>query len=175
MPAISIHSATFTREHPDIGQRVKVEQHHMNGLPTYTVLGLPDNVYRDSRGRIRSALVSSGLPWPMRRVTINLAPAVHRVGQSLDLAIALGMMALTGEIAPTRLEGVGALGTLGLDGTIRPLPNIEPLVAALSDNPDVHMLLVPRENFREARGFKGAIAMSLSLRQIHRAWGTGAV
>ena len=173
MPTISIHSATFTSERPDVGRLVRVEQHHMNGLPSYTIIGLPDNVYRASRERVQSALLSSGLSWPMRRVTINLAPAAHRVGQSLDLAIALGMMALTGEIAPARLEGVGALGALGLDGAVRPLPNIAPLVAALSDNPDIHTILVPHENFEESLGFNGVVAVALSLRQICRAMRRG--
>jgi magnesium chelatase family protein len=69
------------------GRPVSVEVHVSNGLPGFTVVGLPDAAVRESRDRVRAALLSSGLPWPLRRVTVNLAPSgVRKGGAGLDLA-----------------------------------------------------------------------------------------
>jgi magnesium chelatase family protein len=68
------------------GKYVSVEVHVSNGLPGFTVVGLPDAAVRESRDRVRAALLSSGLPWPLRRVTVNLAPSgVRKGGAGLDL------------------------------------------------------------------------------------------
>src|SRR5438094_879861 len=73
------------------GRPVSVEVHVSNGLPGFTVVGLPDAACRESRDRVRAALLSSGLPWPLRRVTVNLAPSgVRKGGAGLDLPIAIG-------------------------------------------------------------------------------------
>ena len=76
------------------GQVVTVEVHVSRGLPGYTIVGLPDAAGRESRERVRAALLSSQLEWPMKRVTVNLAPAdVRKTGSGLELAVAI---ALTG-------------------------------------------------------------------------------
>src|SRR5581483_9978446 len=68
------------------GQPVAVEVHVSNGLPGFTVVGLPDAACRESRDRVRAALLSSGMPWPLRRVTVNLAPSgLRKGGAGLDL------------------------------------------------------------------------------------------
>ncbi len=78
------------------GRPVSVEVHVSNGLPGFTVVGLPDAAVRESRDRVRAALLSSGLPWPLRRVTVNLAPSgVRKSGAGLDLPIAIGLLIAT--------------------------------------------------------------------------------
>src|ERR1700721_3871092 len=91
-----IPSATL---HGVDGRSVSVELHVSNGLPAFTVVGLPDTAVRESRDRVRAALLSSGLPWPMKRVTVNLAPSgVRKGGAGLDLAIAVGVLVATSEL-----------------------------------------------------------------------------
>ncbi len=75
------------------GQPVTVEVHVSPGLPSYSVVGMPDTAVRESRERVRAALLSSGLPWPQQRITVNLAPgAVRKTGAGLELAVALGLL-----------------------------------------------------------------------------------
>lgn len=115
------------------GQSVHVEVHVGNGLPQFTVVGLPDTACREARDRVRAALQSCGLPWPNRKVTVNLAPsAVRKSGAGLDLAIAIGLL-VAGEDAylpPDAVVGMAFLGELGLDGSVRRVPGVVPLVAS---------------------------------------------
>jgi hypothetical protein len=102
------------------GRPVAVEVHVAPGLPSYTVVGLPDTACRESRDRVRAALVSSGIPWPLRRVTVNLAPSdLRKSGAGLDLAIAVGLLVAAGLLDPVAVEGCGFVGELGLDGALR--------------------------------------------------------
>src|SRR5580658_1310382 len=102
------------------GRSVSVEVHVSNGLPGFTVVGLPDAAVRESRDRVRAALLSSGLPWPLKRVTVNLAPSgVRKTGAGLDLPIAVGVLAATGELPPGCTEGLTFCGELGLNGSLR--------------------------------------------------------
>ena len=85
-----------------VGRPVSVEVHVSNGLPGFTIVGLPDAAVREARDRVRAAALSSGLPWPLRRVTVNLVPSgVRKGGAGLDLPIAVGLLVATGEISPT--------------------------------------------------------------------------
>ena len=69
-----------------VGRAVSVEVHVSNGLPGFTIVGLPDAAVREARDRVRAAVLSSGLPWPLRRVTVNLAPSgIRKGGAGLDL------------------------------------------------------------------------------------------
>ncbi|MGH9189009.1 MAG: YifB family Mg chelatase-like AAA ATPase [Acidimicrobiales bacterium] len=114
------------------GRPVAIEVHVSLGLPGLTIVGLPDASCREARDRVRAALLSSGLPWPTRRVTVNLAPGgVRKGGPGLDVAIAVGLLVAAEELAPECVEGHGFLGELGLDGSLRPVPGIVPMVAAL--------------------------------------------
>lgn len=119
------------------GRAVSVEVHVSNGLPTFSVVGLPDASCREARDRVRAALLSSGLNWPMQRLTVNLAPSgVRKVGSGLDLAIAVGVLAATEQVPASSVEGLAFLGELGLDGALRSVPGVMPLVGAV-DAPGV--------------------------------------
>lgn len=114
------------------GHPVTVEVHVTDGLPSYTVVGLPDAACREARDRVRAALHSSGLPWPMRRITVNLAPPMLRkVGSGLDLAIAVALLVATEEVSQDRVGDRSFLGELGLDGTVRPVGGTICLAEAL--------------------------------------------
>ena len=100
------------------GHPVSVEVHASNGLPGFRVVGLPDASCRESRDRVRAAILSSGLRWPQQRVTVNLAPSgVRKAGSGLDLAVALGVLAADGQLSESALEGLAFVGELGLDGS----------------------------------------------------------
>jgi magnesium chelatase family protein len=130
------------------GRPVRVEVHVSNGLPGFIVVGLPDTACRESRDRVRAALLSSSLPWPQRKMTVNLAPSgVRKQGAGLDLAIAIGVLAAHGELPPEALTECGFVGELGLDGSVRAVPGMVPLVAAI-DEPAV---VVPVASEAEAR------------------------
>src|ERR1700735_5307280 len=109
-----ITSATLTGA---VGSPVSVEVHVSNGLPGFTIVGLPDAAVRESRDRVRAALLSSGLPLAPRRVTVNLAPSgVRKGGAGLDLAIAVGVLVATGELPASATTGLAFCGELGLNG-----------------------------------------------------------
>lgn len=129
------------------GQPVSVEVHVVGGLPSYTVVGQPDTSCRESRDRVRAALVTSTLGWPLKRITVNLAPSlVRKVGAGLDLPIAIGLLVAAGELAPEAIEGMGFIGELGLDGSLRAVPG----VLSLADAIDTRVLVVPRASAPEA-------------------------
>ncbi len=130
------------------GHPVIVEVHVSNGLPTFTIVGLPDASCRESRDRVRSALLSSHLPWPSRRVTVNLAPSgMRKGGAGLDLPMAIALLVAGEVLLPVHVEGVAFIGELGLDGSIRSVPGVVPLVDAVPE-PTV---VVPPGCAREAR------------------------
>lgn len=114
------------------GCKILVEVHVSSGLPGFTIVGLPDAACREARDRVRAALLSSSLPWPMRRVTVNLAPSgVRKAGAGLDLPIAVGLLVASGEVDQAAVKGCGFVGELGLDGTLRSVPGVLPVVAAI--------------------------------------------
>ncbi|HCB34384.1 MAG TPA: hypothetical protein DEP66_00920 [Acidimicrobiaceae bacterium] len=116
------------------GHVVQVEVHLSNGLPSFTIVGLPDAACREARDRVRAALLSSALEWPQSRVTVNLAPSgLRKGGSALDLAIAAAVLAATEQIPLAALEGRAFLGELGLDGSVRPAPGILPLTDAVAE------------------------------------------
>jgi len=152
------------------GLIVDVEVHVSTGLPSYTVVGLPDAAVRESRDRVRAALLSSGLTWPIRRVTVNLAPSgVKKSGPGLDLPFALGLMMAADELPGGVLDNVGVIGELGLDGSLRPVPGVLAMVDALRRNGTTSVLL-PGENAPEAALVSGMrVLPASSLVQVRAA------
>ena len=140
------------------GRPVTVEVHVSTGLPAFQIVGLPDEACRESRDRVRAAVLSSGLRWPSCRVTVNLAPSSQRKGGSgLDLAIAVGFLAASEQVELASLEGMGFVGELGLDGSLRSVSGVAPMVAAMCPAIDAVGVrpVVPVGSFREAQGVVG--------------------
>jgi magnesium chelatase family protein len=130
------------------GHPVTVEVHVARGLPAFQIVGQPDEACRESRDRVRAAVQSSGWAWPNQRITVNLAPSGHRkAGAGLDLAIAVGVLVAAGSVPPDGLTGRGFLGELGLDGSLRRVPGVAPMVGVLGDVEPV----VPLASAAEAR------------------------
>ena len=128
---------------------VTVEVHLANGLPSLTMVGLPEAAVKESKDRVRSAIINSGLNFPARRITLNLAPAdLPKDGGRFDLAIALGILAASVQVPTLALEDVECLGELALSGAVRPVRGVLP--AALAARQAGRTLLVPRANAEEA-------------------------
>lgn len=128
---------------------VSVETHLANGLPHLTLVGLPETTVKESKDRVRSAIVNSGLNYPQRRITQNLAPAdLPKDGGRYDLAIALGILAADGQVPIAALSDMECLGELALSGSLRPVQGVLP--AALAAREAGRALVVPRENAEEA-------------------------
>jgi magnesium chelatase family protein len=129
---------------------VNIEVDVSFGLPSFTVVGLPDTSVRESRDRIRSAVRNSGFKFPEHRVVVNLAPAdVRKAGASFDLPIALGILAASGVIVRRDVDDVLILGELSLDGAIQAARGVLP-VAAAARHRHFRGLLLPVANSGEA-------------------------
>jgi len=129
---------------------VRVEVNLAQGLPGFSVVGLPEGAVREGRERVTAALQNVGRALPLRRITVNLAPAdVRKEGSAFDLPIALGLLGALGEVDESRLAGCAFLGELGLDGTLRPVRGAL-AVASACQAAGVHTLVLPGENALEA-------------------------
>lgn len=128
---------------------VTVEAHLANGLPALTLVGLPETAVKESKDRVRSAILNSAFDFPNRRITLNLAPAdLPKDGGRFDLAIALGILAASGQIPADTLDEYECLGELALSGALRPVQGALP--AALAAREAGRTLLVPLANAEEA-------------------------
>lgn len=120
------------------------------GLPTFTIVGLPQKEVQESRERIRSALKNAGFDFPAKRITVNLAPAdLPKEGVGLDLPLALAILVATGQISSERLTEFLALGELSLDGAVRPVKGVLPIALAARKN-NLKGVIVPAGNAKEA-------------------------
>ncbi|MEM2592075.1 MAG: magnesium chelatase domain-containing protein, partial [Thermofilaceae archaeon] len=120
------------------------------GLPTFTIVGLPQKEVQESRERIRSALKNAGFDFPAKRITVNLAPAdLPKEGVGLDLPLALAILVATGQISGERLTGFLVLGELSLDGEVRPVKGVLPIALAARKN-NLKGVIVPMGNAKEA-------------------------
>lgn len=114
------------------GHAVCVEVYVGKGLPGFTVVGSPDAVCREARDRVRAALLTSGLQWPGRRITVNLAPSgLRKGGSGLDLAMALAVAAADEQLSGPWLNDWSFIGELGLDGSVRAVPGTLSMVDAI--------------------------------------------
>jgi len=133
---------------------VTVEVHVSNGLPALSIVGLPETAVKESKDRVRGALLNSQFDFPMQRITINLAPAdLPKEGGRFDLAIALGILAASGQIPTARLADYECIGELSLGGELRPVIGVLPV--ALQARKQGRKLIVPKENTAEAALVKG--------------------
>src|SRR5881398_203927 len=129
---------------------VDVETDIANGLPTFATVGLPQGAVKEGRERVYAAIANSGYTFPLKRITVNLAPAdIRKEGSAFDLPIALGVLAATEQISAERLGTVAVLGELGLEGAIRPVRGALP-VALAARAAGLAALVLPRENIAEA-------------------------
>src|SRR6478736_3007783 len=141
----SVRSATIlgARGHP-----VNVEVHVAKGIPGFSMLGLPDESCREARDRVRAAILTSGFNWPDKKITVNLAPPAYRkTGSGLDLAIAVGLLVAFEVIPGDAIRDLAFVGELGLDGSVRRVPGIAPMVGVFADSDWV----VPADGLAEAR------------------------
>ena len=106
-------------------RKVEVEAHLENGVPGLAIVGLADRACQEAKHRVRSGIASAELEWPMRRITVNLAPAaLRKEGSGFDLPIALAILAASRQFPPDRLSGHAAIGELALDGRLRPVTGV---------------------------------------------------
>ncbi len=128
---------------------ISVESHIQNGVPSFTIVGLPDNAVKESKERVRSGIINSGLDLPPKRITVNLAPAdVRKEGGIFDLPIAMAILTALGVVPQSRASRFLFAGELGLDGTIRPVKGV---IAAAFLARELNLGIVcPRANLKEA-------------------------
>lgn len=134
---------------------VTVEVNLAGGLPSLTVVGLPEAAVRESKDRVRAAVINSGFDFPARRITVNLAPAdLPKDGGRFDLPIAIGILAASGQLTVSDLTNYEFLGELSLGGELRPVTALLP--SALAVRSSKRRLVVPVENSAEAGLAKGS-------------------
>ena len=128
---------------------VAVETHLSNGLPSFTIVGLPETAVRESRERVRSAILNANFQFPARRITVNLAPAdLPKSGGRFDLAIAISILAASGQIPVASLHHYEILGELALTGALRAVKGVLP--AVLATRVSGRTLIIPEANRAEA-------------------------
>ena len=129
---------------------VTVEVDLRRGLPVFTIVGLPDRAVRESKERVRAALLNSGLDFPLQRLTANLAPAdLRKAGPGFDLALAVAILAATEQLPLEKLAGYAVCGELSLSGALRPVHGAV-AIATGARRAGYRRLIVPAENAGEA-------------------------
>src|SRR5258706_3848273 len=129
--------------------RVQVEVNLAKGMPSFSMVGLPDASVREAKDRVVAAIRNTGYEFPSRRVTVNLAPAdLRQEGACFDLAIAVGILMASEAITPKRWPRCLRLGELALDGSIRPVRGALALARSLSRAPGT-LLVLPSGNLEE--------------------------
>ena len=120
---------------------VSVEVHLSNGLPSFHMVGLPETAVKESKDRVRSAIINSHFEFPARRITVNLAPAeLPKEGSRFDLAIAIGILAASGQVPMEGLSDYEFIGELALSGELRSVEAVLP--SALAVQLEVNNLLL---------------------------------
>jgi magnesium chelatase family protein len=136
-------------------RQVWVEVDIRSGLPGFTIVGLGDAAVRESRDRVRAAIQNSGFEFPGSRITANLAPAfLRKVGPGFDTALALAVLAASGQVLPERLRAYAVFGELSLTGELRDSPGAL-AIAEGARRAHIERLIVPRERAREAALVEG--------------------
>lgn len=145
---------------------VMVEVHLSQGLPAITIVGLPEASVRESKDRVRSAIINSGFQFPNRRLTINLAPAdLPKDGARLDLPIAIGILVASGQIDDSKIADFEFIGELALNGDLRPISGV--LAVARAIKTSNHTLIAPKDNANEAVKVQGIeVLQAENLKQV---------
>ncbi|MBB6216464.1 magnesium chelatase family protein [Anaerosolibacter carboniphilus] len=144
------------------GSTIEVEVDISNGLPALNIVGLPDTAVKESKERIRAAIKNSGFEFPMKRITINLAPAnTKKEGTHLDLPMALGVLDAAGIIKNDKMKEYAFIGELSLNGKINRVTGVLPLVIALRNN-GFNKIILPEENAEEGAIIKDIEIYSFS-------------
>lgn len=129
--------------------QVRVEVHISRGLPSLSIVGMPETAVKESKDRVRAAIMNSGFDFPPHRITINLSPAdIPKGGGRYDLPIALGVLVASEQLSPDRLARTEFVGELALGGELRGIRGILPVVSAVSAVN--RRLVVPASNAAEA-------------------------
>lgn len=128
---------------------VTVEVHISNGMPGFSLVGLPETTVKEAKDRVRSAIINANFEFPSKRITVNLAPAdLPKEGGRFDLPIALGILAASDQIPEIKLAGHEFVGELALSGELRKVKGVLP--AALASLKSNRCLIVPDENGDQA-------------------------
>lgn len=158
------------------GREVSAEVYIASGLPAYTVVGLPDAAVKEAKDRVVAAVRNSGFDFPSKRITVNLAPAeIRKAGTHFDLPIALGVIAATGKLGkqpPKRLEETYFIGELALDGALRPVAGVLPMLLAIKSQG--RTAVVPYGNSAEA-AVSGVDCLAAGCLKDVAGWITGVV
>lgn len=141
---------------------VEVETHLEKSLPGFSIVGLPDIAVRESRERICAAIRNSGFEFPLRKITVNLAPAdIKKEGSSYDLPMAMGILASSGQVVPDALLDFVLVGELALDGSLRPVHGALPMALEVRER-GIKGMVLPRENGKEAAMVAGLAVYPVS-------------
>ncbi len=158
------------------GNIVTVEVDIADGLPMYSLLGLPDAALSESRDRVRAAMVNSSEVWPNKKVTVSLSPAwLPKSGSSFDLSIAIAIMVAQGTLAQSRVDATLILGELALDGRIRSVRGVLPALIA-GYKAGITRAIVPASNLAEAKLMSGMEVLGfVSISELLRFLRTGVI
>ncbi|NMA92308.1 MAG: YifB family Mg chelatase-like AAA ATPase [Firmicutes bacterium] len=153
------------------GIPLEIEVDLSGGLPAFELIGLPDPAVREARERVRSAIKNSGFEFPLRRITVNLAPAdLKKEGTGFDLAIAVGILVATGQIPQNELlKSTVLVGELSLEGTLRPVPGALAIAASVASNRQLrgYTICLPEINSTEAALISAVTVIGIrSLKQL---------
>lgn len=161
----------ITRTRSSIGisaQPVLVEVHLSNGLPSFTIVGLAETAVKESKDRVRSAIINSQFEFPCRKITVNLAPAsLPKTGSGFDLPIALGILAASGQIPSNKFETHEFIAELALNGNLRGITGIIPIVLTLCHTSQTLILAQANANEASITG-KNYIVTANNLREVCR-------
>jgi len=148
-------------------RRVWVEADIRLGLPAFTVVGLADKAVREARERVRAAMVNSGYEFPLRRITVNMAPAyLRKVGPAFDLPLAVALLIASGQLDPAAVEGCAVVGELSLTGEVRAVRGALAVSEGVRRH-ELRRLVLPRSRAREAALVPGVDVVGIeSLEQL---------
>lgn len=137
------------------GQMIDIEVDLSNGLPQFTIVGLPDSAVRESIERVRAAIKNCHFKFPLQRITVNLAPAnLRKEGATFDLGIAIGILLASGQLHIDHLSKTMIIGELSLDGSLKPVPGVLAMMLEAQQHGILHVIL-PKDNAIEAALVKG--------------------